>query len=648
MNNQTSSNSISKEKEYHKRMSNKKDKNTEEFDMQGSNTNGIYTKDFSKKLTVILFIAILLLQIAVRVFVGYRKEYFHMDEAYSYGLMNYDKIEITNNSNFYDTWHSKDYYKDYFEIEKNEVLNFKPVYENQKNDVHPPLFYLLLRIASLFTVGNFSKWSGLILNMIIYAFSSIFIFLIAKKLFKNNKKALLTLLFTGLCLGALDMSAYIRMYELANLFVLISTYIHMNLYEKKELEFKDLITVLIVTILSSLTHYYTLIYIGVLFIIFVIKYIKNKEYKNLIKYISTFAVAAGISLAIFPYSINHIFNGYRGVGATGNFIDFKALGKDIIIYLGILGKNLFGKKEIAISIISLLIILTIYTFIRQKIKDHKDNINLQNSENKNCLTVKQNSDKNDANKLAKLILFPVIVYFVLVAKITPYKELRYMMPIISVTMIFIIYITNFVFEKVAENCKNDSYKNIGYKNNSNTHINCENSDTHVNCENNSHANSDDRDDIHTNINYKKSNFINPSTVSSIALVLIFTFTTISPIFTGEHLDFTFKRMSNVAERVEEMSDIPALYVFNENNNRFLDDIYLFTEIDASYIMRLKNANEENLKQIFEGKDIENGILLICNEGYDREVAIKEVKEALGLKNEELIQNLNAGVILHLK
>ena len=153
------------------------------------------------------------------------------------------------------------------------------------------------------------------------------------------------------------MSAYIRMYELANLFVLISTYIHMNLYEKKELEFKDLITVLIVTVLSSLTHYYTLIYIGVLFLIFVMKYIKNKEYKNLIKYIATFVIAAGISLAIFPYSLNHIFNGYRGVGATGSFIDFKALKKDIIIYLEILGKNLFGKKEIAISIISLLIIL---------------------------------------------------------------------------------------------------------------------------------------------------------------------------------------------------------------------------------------------------------------------------------------------------
>ncbi len=553
MNKETSSNNISEEKEHYNRKQNKKSSNNKEFSMQDSNakhrTNikSISKKDFSKKLTVILFIVILLLQIAVRVFVGYRKEYFHMDEAYSYGLMNYNKIEITNNSDFYDTWHSKDYYKDYFEIGNDEVSNFKPVYENQKNDVHPPLFYLLLRIASLFTVENFSKWSGLILNMIIYAFSSVFIFLIAKKLFKNNKKALLTLLFAGLCLGALDMSAYIRMYELANLFVLISTYIHMNLYEKKELEFKDLITVLIVTVLSSLTHYYTLIYIGVLFIIFVMKYIKNKEYKNLIKYIATFVIAAGISLAIFPYSLNHIFNGYRGVGATGSFIDFKALGKDIIIYLGILGKNLFGKKEIAISIISLLIILTICSIIRQKSKNHKNNININT--------------------------------------------------------------------------------NMNTKTNTNTNINT-NIDT---------------------VNFSmKVNKLIKLTVSSIALVLIFTFTTISPIFTGKHLDFTFKRMNNVAERVEKISDVPALYVFNENNNRFLDDIYLFTKIDNSYIMRLKNANEENIKKVFDGKDIENGILLICNEGYDREAIIKEVKEALGLKNEELIQNLNAGVILHLK
>ena len=618
MNKETSSINISEEKEHYNRKQNKNSSNNKEFSMQDSNakhrTNikSISTKDFSKKLTVILFIVILLLQVAVRVFVGYRKEYFHMDEAYSYGLMNYNKIEIANNPDFYDTWHSKDYYKDYFEIGNDEISNFKPVYENQKNDVHPPLFYLLLRIASLFTVGNFSKWSGLILNMIIYAFSSVFIFLIAKKLFKNNKKALLTLLFAGLCLGALDMSAYIRMYELANLFVLISTYIHMNLYEKKELEFKDLITVLIVTVLSSLTHYYTLIYIGVLFIIFVMKYIKNKEYKNLIKYIATFVIAAGISLAIFPYSLNHIFNGYRGVGATGSFIDFKALKKDIIIYLEILGKNLFGKKEIAISIISLLVILTIFSIIRQKSKNYKNNINVNTNMNTKTKT-NTNIDSVDfsvkVNKLIKLILFPMIVYFVLVAKITPYKELRYMMPIISVTMIFIIYITNFVLEKVAENCGRDSY---------------------------------------TNINHKKRNSINPGTVSSIALVLIFTFTTISPIFTGKQLDFTFKRMNNVTERVEKISEVPALYVFNENNNRFLDDIYLFTKIDNSYIMRLKNANEENIKKVFDGKDTENGILLICNEGYDREAIIKEVKEALGLKNEELIQNLNAGVILHLK
>ena len=130
MNKETSSINISEEKEHYNRKQNKNSSNNKEFSIQDSNakhrTNikSISTKDFSKKLTVILFILIVLLQIVVRVFVGYRKEYFHMDEAYSYGLMNYNKIEITNNSDFYDTWHSKDYYKDYFVL----ITHHKHVY----------------------------------------------------------------------------------------------------------------------------------------------------------------------------------------------------------------------------------------------------------------------------------------------------------------------------------------------------------------------------------------------------------------------------------------------------------------------------------------------------------------------------------------
>ena len=110
----------------------------------------------------------------------------HIDEGYSYGLMNYDKVDIMNNEDFYNNWHQNKYYEDYLTISKEEANNFTPVYENQKNDVHPPLFYLLLRCAASFTIDSFSKWTGIGLNLIIFIITSIMIYLIANKIFKNK------------------------------------------------------------------------------------------------------------------------------------------------------------------------------------------------------------------------------------------------------------------------------------------------------------------------------------------------------------------------------------------------------------------------------------------------------------------------------
>ena len=84
-----------------------------------------------------------------------------MDEAYSYGLTNYERLNISDNEDFFNTWHDKSYYLDYLTVDKEEANNFTPVYENQKNDVHPPFYYLLLRIAMNFSIDYFSKWTGL-------------------------------------------------------------------------------------------------------------------------------------------------------------------------------------------------------------------------------------------------------------------------------------------------------------------------------------------------------------------------------------------------------------------------------------------------------------------------------------------------------
>ena len=67
-----------------------------------------------KKIETIVIILILIIQTIIFAYVGANKEYIHMDEAYSLGLASYDKVEIQNNEDFYNTWHNGEYYCLYY------------------------------------------------------------------------------------------------------------------------------------------------------------------------------------------------------------------------------------------------------------------------------------------------------------------------------------------------------------------------------------------------------------------------------------------------------------------------------------------------------------------------------------------------------
>ena len=67
-------------------------------------------KSFIQKNKIkILLVLIILFQTLIFIVAGINKSYIHMDEAYSLGLANYDKTEIQDNEDFYNTWHNKEY-----------------------------------------------------------------------------------------------------------------------------------------------------------------------------------------------------------------------------------------------------------------------------------------------------------------------------------------------------------------------------------------------------------------------------------------------------------------------------------------------------------------------------------------------------------
>jgi len=66
--------------------------------------------------------------------------------------------------------------------------NYNKVYENQRDDVHPPFYYFLLRIFQNFS-NEISFWPGIILNMLFATINTLFLYFILRELTKDMKES---------------------------------------------------------------------------------------------------------------------------------------------------------------------------------------------------------------------------------------------------------------------------------------------------------------------------------------------------------------------------------------------------------------------------------------------------------------------------
>ena len=390
----------------------------------------------NKKKEILIVLAVLVIQTILFVIGGFQKVYIHMDEAYSLGLASYDKTEIQANDDFYDTWHDKTYYEDYLTVNEDEIGSYSQVYENQKNDVHPPLYYLILRFAMGFNIGKYSKWPGIIVNIIIYLFITVFMYLILQKLFEKSIKdkeklkwcSLILSFISSITMASLSTVLYIRMYALATLNILVLTYLHIRLLELEKINFKMMFCLALNIIMGVLTHYYFLFYLAMMYLIFAVKYIKKKQYKNLAFYTITMIISGAISLLIFPYIIKHMFFGYRGQGVLENLLNIKAFILNIALYLERL--NRFAFNGIFILILIFIIGLKIYKRF-----------------------IKKNKEKIERNEIFKIMLIPTIFYFLVVAVASPWIELRYIMPICGIAFVLVIYYLYMLLNSIFNNEK---------------------------------------------------------------------------------------------------------------------------------------------------------------------------------------------------
>lgn len=519
-----------------------------------------------KKKEIIIISILLVIQTGIYILCGINKSYIHMDEAYSLGLASYQRTEIQENEDFYNTWHESNYYDDYLSVQEEETGKYSQVYENQKNDVHPPFYYLLLRFAMGFTKGQYSKWSGIVINIIIYLGITILMYAIAKKLLKDQKygmeKASVIAFLSSITIASLTNVIYIRMYALSTFNILLTTYLHIRLLETKKPSIKLLIGMGMSALIGSLTHYYYLFYLAMLYLIFTVKYVQQKEYKTWIYYTITMGMAGILSLIIFPYSIQHMFFGYRGQGVLSKLTDMSQFLMNISAYLGIVHYFVFHNLLLLI-----LIAMVILNHCRKK----------------------KGIEKEEPTEIFKLIVWPTTFYFVLVAIASPWIELRYIMPICSLLFLLVmVYLYQFISKLWKE---------------------------------------------------KEANII-----MSLLLVIVM----LAPIMYKIEPQVMYSDKKEIVQKLEKERNVPTIYLFQSSHNRFLDDILLFAKIKESYIAKDLDCTQENIQNIFKGKDTSNGIVVFINEGQDKNEKLEIVQKAMNLKKAEHLKRLNACDVYYLK
>ena len=327
-------------------------------------TSNIMSKPKADTAFRIMLIITIVLQLAVALCFCMQKQGFHYDENYSYYSSN-----VTYGLNPPDgDWLSGSTIAEEFCITPGMGFNFPLVAQMQSFDVHPPVYYFLLNIICSLSSGIFSKWQGLILNLIFFVISELLIIAIANKVGNKNKAITwFSLALFGFSPAIISGITFIRMYMLLTSECMALILLHMNMLtdikNSSSLSrfVKYLIQIAVTVYIGFLTHYYFAVF-AFFVAAFTTLYLFFSKSTRKTSYIYAITVIAGLLSAVlsYPASLRHIFRGYRGTEAMGAFFDMNNLSDRMGLFVGLIDDYVLNRT----FYILLLIILLAYVQVR--------------------------------------------------------------------------------------------------------------------------------------------------------------------------------------------------------------------------------------------------------------------------------------------
>lgn len=167
------------------------------------------------------------------------------------------------------------------------------------------------------------------------------------------------------------------------------------------------------TVLGFLTQYFFLFYCLLLAAVTAVLLLVKKRKKELFCYIRSMVIAAIIGVGVFPFAIADVFSSGRGVEALQNLSEgFGGFGSRIAAFAEILADRTFGIRLTIVLVVAFVLSMVVMALQHYR---KKENEHEAVSENK-CA-------------LLWMLILPMVGYFLLAARMSPYLVDRYIMPL---------------------------------------------------------------------------------------------------------------------------------------------------------------------------------------------------------------------------
>lgn len=341
----------------------------------------------------LIFGILLIIQCAYMIFWGTQKSGYYVDEFFTYDKAHYISESTPNREKLYDAefleyekWYDVPEIKNTLMVKREEALMQDSFLYNVYAFTQKwPYMALLNYVEAIFFEGKLSWWSAISLNIVLFALNQVVLFLLAKRVCKDQTMALLAGVMYGFCGMAASMVVYVRFYMYVTFLMTLFAYIHVLMWEGEKhwkniiLEIVSLPILYIAYRTSPLAGIYGIAIIGC----FSLGLLLSRKWKQALYYILPIGVGGILYLALKTNYLEILMNPHKAIASDSMNVATQSLINGLLtlnlneiinrsnIFMQIVNRYLFGHVVILILYIILFVGIVICLVKNKEKREYK-------------------------------------------------------------------------------------------------------------------------------------------------------------------------------------------------------------------------------------------------------------------------------------